>query len=289
MPHRVTATVAAYLARLELDAELVSVDALVRLHRAHVARVPYETLWIHLDEGWGIGVEESMQRIATTRRGGYCFHLNGAFSELLGALGYNVACHVGGVHGPDGATQHDLTNHLVLTVRDLVSDDNPGGTWYVDVGLGDALYEPLPLIVGEYRQGPFQLALEETDGVVGDWHLTHDERGSFSGMTWCAARTEMGAFVERNEWLSTSTESGFVKWLVLQRRDATGVDILRGLALSRVGSGTMERYIDSKQNLAEVLCDTFGFDEATTSSDAFDALWQRADIAHKIWQDRTDT
>jgi hypothetical protein len=43
-------------------------------------------------------------------------------------------------------------NHVVLTVSDLPTDENPSGCWYVDAGLGDALYEPLPLAPGTYRQ-----------------------------------------------------------------------------------------------------------------------------------------
>ena len=72
-----------YLARLGLDAEPPSIEALFSIHHAHVERVPWETLWIHLGERWGIDVAESTSRIATQRRGGYCFHLNGALGELL--------------------------------------------------------------------------------------------------------------------------------------------------------------------------------------------------------------
>ena len=53
-------------------------------------------------------------RIANVRRGGYCFHLNGAFSVLLESLGYQVTRHVGGVHGPVAATEQEMANHLVL-------------------------------------------------------------------------------------------------------------------------------------------------------------------------------
>src|SRR5215210_3583826 len=104
----------AYLERLGLEAEAPSVEALFRIHRAQVERVPYETLWIHLGETWGVDLSESTQRVATTRRGGYCFHLNGALSELLLALGYDVTRHVGGVHGPPGPSEQEMTNHLVL-------------------------------------------------------------------------------------------------------------------------------------------------------------------------------
>ena len=44
----------AYLRRLALEAEPPSTDALVRLHRSHTERVPYETMWIQGDERWGI-------------------------------------------------------------------------------------------------------------------------------------------------------------------------------------------------------------------------------------------
>ena len=46
-----------------------------------------------------------------------------------------------------------MTNHLVLTVDGLHTDENPLGTWYVDAGLGDALYEAVPLAAGDFRQG----------------------------------------------------------------------------------------------------------------------------------------
>ena len=40
----------AYLARLGLDREPPSVEAMFRLHEAHAERIPYETLWIQLGE-----------------------------------------------------------------------------------------------------------------------------------------------------------------------------------------------------------------------------------------------
>lgn len=223
----------AYLRRLGLDAEPPSVDALARLHRAQVERVPYETVWIHQGQRWSIDPAASVQRIAHDGRGGYCYHLNGALAQLLDALGYRVTHHLGGVHGPDGPDVGALGNHLVLVVHDLASDDNPDGRWYVDTGLGDALHGPLPLRVGGYDQTPFRFRLDETDDGVGDWHLTHDPSGSFAGMSFRAEPTGLDAFATRHEWLSTSPESGFVRVLTVQRRTPTGVDILRGRVLTR--------------------------------------------------------
>ncbi len=275
---------AAYLRRLGLEVEPPSAAALARLHRAQVERVVYETLWIHTGQRWGISTEESVARIAHRRRGGYCFHLNGAFSALLESLGYEVERHVGGVHGPLPATETEMTNHLVLTVRGLPTDDNPEGTWYVDAGLGDALYEPVPLRAGAFEQPPFALRLDRTPGEIGDWHLTHDPRGGgFAGMAWRSAPATMEAFTEKHEWLCTSPESGFVRVLTLQRRDATGVDTLRGCVLQRVGERTSSGDLTSRAELEDVLTDLFGLDLDGIEGSALDALWERMQREHDRW------
>jgi N-hydroxyarylamine O-acetyltransferase len=273
----------AYLARLGVDAEPPSADGLVRLHRAHVERVPYETLWIHLGERLGIDPAASATRVATQQRGGYCYHLNGALSVLLDELGYDVVRHVGGVHGPEGAMGPEMSNHLVLTVHGLPSAGNPSGDWYVDVGLGDALHEPLPLAAGTYRQGPFEMALDRTPGGVGDWHLTHDPAGSFAGMSWRSSPTAMDAFAERHDWLSSASESGFVRVLSVQRRDASGVDILRGLTLRRIGDQASETTLATGTELTDVLGDLFGLDLGSVDGRAREALWARVHAAHVAW------
>jgi hypothetical protein len=107
----------AYLQRLGLEAEPPAVKALTRLHARHVERVACETLSIHAGETWDIDPLGAAERVALRGRGGYCFHLNGAFSELLASLGYEVTRHVGGVHRTDRPEPDLMTNHLVLTVR----------------------------------------------------------------------------------------------------------------------------------------------------------------------------
>jgi N-hydroxyarylamine O-acetyltransferase len=270
----------AYLSRLGLEREPRSAEGLARIHRAHVERVPYETLWIHLGERWTVDPAASLDRIAGRRRGGYCYHLNGALSELLRDLGYDVVRHVGGVHGPDGPAEADLGNHLVLTVRGLPTDEHPDGTWYVDAGLGDALHDPLPLRAGTYRSGPFRFVLEETPGGVGDWHLAHDPAGGFTGMAWRSAPAGMAAFADRHVHLSTSPESGFVRVLTAQRRDATGVDSLKGLVLKRAGDGATSRTLETEAEWTAALADLFGL---VVDDDRRDALWGRLATAHEAW------
>ena len=274
---------AAYLERLGLDAEPPSADGLLRLHRAQVEHVPYETLWIHTGQRWGVDLEESVARIANVRRGGYCFHLNGAFSVLLDSLGYQVMGHVGGVHGPGGATEQEMANHLVLTVAGLPTDDNPAGTWYVDAGLGDALHDPTPLVAGPVEQPPFSMRLDETPSGIGDWHLTHDELGGFAGMAWRSAPATIEEFREKHTWLSTAPESGFVRVLTVQRRDAKGVDILRGCVLSRIGDNASSADVTSQAELEDALTDLFDLDLTGIDPSALTSMWDRMQREHERW------
>lgn len=274
---------AAYLRRLGQEAEPPSADALVRLHRAQVERVPYETLWIHTGERWGIGLHESVDRVATSSRGGYCFHLNGAFSVLLESLGYDVRRHVGGVHGPVPVPEQEMGNHLVLTVEGLPADRCPEGTWYVDAGLGDALHEPVPLAEGPVEQAPFSMRLDRAPEGEGDWHLTHDPAGGFTGMAWHAEPTAMDAFAPNHEWLSTAPESGFVRVLTVQRRDATGVDVLRGCVLQRIGEGATTADLSTRAELQDALTDLFGLDLREIDPGRLGALWERMQREHERW------
>lgn len=124
-----------------------TVEALFALQRAHLERIPYENLDIQLGRPPGIDPELSARRFAAGR-GGYCFHLNGAFALLLETLGFEVTRHLAGVLGASERERRDVSgDHLALTVRVGAEE------YFVDAGLGDGPYEPLPLRAGMHRQG----------------------------------------------------------------------------------------------------------------------------------------
>lgn len=272
-----------YLRRLGLEAEPPSVDALFRIHRAQVERVPYETTWIQLGERWDIDTNSALERIARRGRGGYCFHLNGSLSRLLAELGYDVSLHVGGVHRVEPDVE-DLTNHLVLTVAGLPTNENPGGIWYVDAGLGDALYEPLPLVAGTYRQGPLTFTLAESTGDIGDWHFTHDPLGSFGSMSFSSSTAEIGVFENRHRYLSTSPESGFVHVATAQCRHADGLIAVRALTLTTLDHhGKVNRFVTERKDWFSLLGDEFSLTLGDVDEQAKDRLWANANVAHETW------
>ncbi|MEV0382094.1 arylamine N-acetyltransferase [Nonomuraea sp. NPDC050643] len=275
---------AGYLRRLGLPTLLnapTSAENLRALHVAHVERVAYEALEIWLGRPTTVDPVESAERIIGGR-GGYCYHLNGAFSELVAALGYDVTRHVGGVQNR-GLAPGITANHLVLTVRGLPSPDNPGGEWLVDLGLGDALHEPLPLVAGTYRQGPFQYVLRPSEVAPGGWRFDHDPSGSFVGMDFGLAPTGMSAFADMHQHLTTSPASGFVRVVTVQRRDAYGVDSLRGLVLSRLGKDRRSVTLGSARDFYAALADIFLLPLDDVSAGEKDKLWRRVHDAHESW------
>ncbi len=272
-----------YLARLGCPARPPSAAALAEIHRAQATLIPYETTWLHLGECWGIDPWESIERIVQQRRGGYCFHLNGALALLLEALGYDVTLHRGGVHR-DGPAAADIGGHLVLLVHDLPTPDNPGGVWYVDTGLGDALHEPLPLVAGQYRQGPMRFQLGRSPDGIGQWRferLAGDVEGAMAPVSFEEATTTMASFEAAHTRNTTSPESPFVRMVTAQRRPATGSTVLRGRTLTtRRGAEVTRRAVTGRGAWFELLASELDLPltaaGAGVDADALDRLWHHA-------------
>jgi arylamine N-acetyltransferase len=136
-------------------------------------------------------------------------------------------------------------------------------------------------MAGDYQQTPMRFGLAETNDGVGDWHLAHDPTGSFAGMSFRLGAVSIDAFRERHAYLSTSPESGFVRVLTAQRRHATGVDMLRGLVLTRIdGEERSERVLDRPDDWLAVISDLFGM-RLDVQPAALASLWIKVVAAHE--------
>jgi len=201
------------------------VAGLAELQRRHMDAVPYENLAIMLGRPDSTDPEQALERIAAGGNAGYCFHHNGAFEVVLRALGFAVERRSGQVWG----RAIPQPNHLVL----LVTID--GHRWWPDLGLGDALRDPVEVVAGEIRQGPF--TYEITGAGAGEWTFRHDPAGSFPGIDVRASRPSDAQVAEAHRVLSTPPDGRFTQVLVVQRRDDTGSEVLRGIRHQRIGDG----------------------------------------------------
>lgn len=279
-----SADLGGYLARLGLEPpSRPDAQWLAAAHRAHMERVPYENLEIQLGRATSVDPAESIARIVRGR-GGYCFHLNGAFGTLLAGVGYRVTRHLGQVLGAAGEPAHgELTvNHQVLTVFcDAVR-------YFVDCGLGDAPYEPIPLADGEARssvQAPFTYRLEPWSGRDGGWRFVHDPKAaSFPSMVFAPEPVGSDAFAAAHRHLSTSPESGFVRSAIAARRTAAGTEVLRGRVFTRIdAAGETRRVIDGRSEWFEALGDVFGLELPDVDAAERARLWARVSAAHEVW------
>ena len=166
-----TKVIDALLDRIGLSAmPEATVDGLHELHRAYLARVPYEDIAVQLGETGPLDEAELIARVCADGRGGYCFELNTVLAALLRACGFVVTHHqaVVGGEGP--------TNHMALLVH------LDGERWLADAGLGEGFVEPLPFREGATDDRPVHLHGDPRGRRArGGWACTNGRRSAGSG------------------------------------------------------------------------------------------------------------
>jgi len=264
----------AYLRRLGFSTvPPATEETLFAVHRAQVERIPYEDVWLWLGERRTIDPLDSI-RYLVDGRGGYCYHHNGAMATLLSWLGFDVRWHLGGVQGHPDAAPNVAGNHLALTV---------GAEWYIDAGLGDGIHEPLPLATGTYQQGPFTYGLEPSTVAPGGWRFLADPVMSLHAMDFLPGDTTLAELADEHENLQSSSESSFNRVLVAFRRDATGVDYLRGRMLKRMAENTDVEEVATSVDWFACLADVFDLPLSDVDDDRKALLWKKVTKAHEEW------
>ena len=265
-------TVARYLSRIGLPGGLSpTAETLAELQRRPLDAVPYENLAIVLGRPDSTDPGRTLERIAAGGNAGYCFHHNGAFEVVLRALGFAVERRSGQVRG----RPTPRLNHLVL----LVTID--GRRWWPDLGLGDALRDPVEVVAGEIRQGPFRY--EITDVGEERWTFLHDPAaGSFAALDVRPSRPADAEVAAAHRELSTPPDGRFTRVLVASRRDDTGADVLRGIRYQRTGDGAFTRDLESYDDWRAAL-ESLGVSLAGVTGDELRSLHARMLAAHEEW------
>jgi N-hydroxyarylamine O-acetyltransferase len=242
----------AYLTRIGVD-QPISLDlpSLSKLHRAHLMTFTWEALDAFM--GWpsSVAPASAFAKMVEGRRGGWCYEMNGLFGAALDALGFRVARLCGGV---DREKLGDIAigNHLTLRV-DL---DRP---YLAEVGVADAIIEPVPLAVGPISQRGFDFSIVPTqDGWLRFNNHTHGIARSFD---FRADHGDEAAMAATHRWLTQDPGSPFTHALAVLRHTADGYVALQNDRLRSVtADGIREQRITSAHHLADTFETVFDLD-----------------------------
>ena len=248
----------AYLARLGfVDRPPPDPATLEALHRAHLRRVPFENLDIHIGRPITIDVDQFVTKIAVARRGGFCYELNGAFAWLLDSLGFAVDRLEARVHGEGGPIRP--FDHLCLRV--IAPSREPV---LADVGFGECFDAPIPLRFGvDHQDAAGVFRLEPSDD---GW--TDLRRGGRPVYRFSSAARQIDDFAPGCAF-HQSLQSHFTQNTVCTLRTDTGRTTVHGLTLVRTVDGERREETIDPDELGGVLAAEFGIQLPT---DALDRL-----------------
>jgi len=278
----------AYLDRVGVDPGLPpTLETLRQVHRAHLDAVPYENLGIMVANATGgvppsVATDACVARVAEVGRAGYCFHQNAALGAGLEALGFDVTRRHGHVWTLPEHRDGPELNHLVLVVSGLPTDDNPGGHWWPDAGLGEGFRDPVALVDGEFDDGGFTYNV--TGASPDGWSFTNAPGGTFRGIEVTMRSVAAEDIAAAHRELSTPPGGHFARILVVQRRQDAHYDSLRGCVLGRVSAGgRSEEDVTSYDDWRAALVEVLKVPVDDLPDESLRALWSQVRGAHDAW------
>ncbi len=247
--------VARYLDRIgHRGVHAPSTELLFTLHLAHLTRVPFENLSIHQREPIELRADSLFDKIVNRQRGGFCYELNGAFAELLLALGYSVDRLAARVYGADG--KHGIPfDHMCLRV------ESEGEAFLCDVGFGECFVTPLRFEERDEQhdgRAAFRIEGEQERDLwmrdrSGEWRREY----CFTLTPYALADFEPGKIYHTTSPASHFTQKRICSLLTEQGRITLRDDRL----IERVGDRVVESPIDADE-WRRLLIERFYFSEA---------------------------
>lgn len=252
----------AYLARMGVERPAsTDIHSLSKLHRAHLMTFTWEALDAFM--GWpsSVAPASAFSKMVEGRRGGWCYEMNGLFGAALAALGFRVTRLCGGVNRE---TLGDIAigNHLTLRV-DL---DRP---YLAEVGVADAIFEPVPLAVGPISQRGFDFSIMPAEG--GWLRFNNHARGIAKSFDFRPDHSDEAAMAATHGWLMRDPGSPFTNALAVLRHTADGYVALQNDVLRRVTADSLsEQRITSADHLADTFKTVFDLDVPRSGS-----VWEK--------------
>lgn len=248
-----------YLARIgyagPVQPDLATLKA---VHRAHLFSIPYENLDVRLGRPGDISAKHAFARLVTARRGGWCYEMNGLLAWALEEIGFSVTRLAGAVMRAERGDE-TIGNHLVLKV------DLDGEPWIADLGLGDGLTEPIPLVEGAHQVAGYDFRLERLDALW--WRLHNHDMGGAKSFDFTLEPADPARLAAMCQFLRTSPKSIFTQAVMAYRFTPDGIVILLGRVVRRVTPGQRsDSLLNGPDELLATLKTEFGLDVPEAAS-----------------------
>lgn len=260
----------AYLQRIGFSGDpRPDLQTLSRIHRQHLAAIPYENLDVQLGRRVGFEVDAIYRKLVGARRGGWCYEMNGLLAWALERIGFRVMRLAGAVVR-DQVGDTSIGSHLALCVQ---LDE----LYLADVGFGDGLIEPVPIREAVFRQDALEFRLERVDESW--WRFHNQPHGGAPSFDFQLQEAPAERLAMRCEWLQAAPQSPFVLNAVCQRYVDGQLEVLRGRVLKRIRAGSVEsRTIDSFRDYELVLREVFNIELPEAQQ-----LWVKIVARHDSW------
>jgi N-hydroxyarylamine O-acetyltransferase len=206
-----------YLERINYTGNIApGLKTLTELQEKHLLNIAFENLDIH----YGIPIVLDHQKIAdkiiNSKRGGFCYELNGLFYKLLISLGFTTKMVSGRAYNRQKLSFGPEYDHLAL----ITTID--GADYLVDVGFGEFTLNPLKIELGitqSDKRGNFKieryddqyLAVSNQAGLKWDFEyvFSTNERAFSEFAEVCRYhQTSAESHFTRNRLCSIATENG---------------------------------------------------------------------------------
>ena len=146
MPEK-TLQIQSYLNRIGINKiKIPSLEFLTELQNRHLLSIPFEDLDIP-GKRIKLDLNKIYQKIIPTKRGGFCYELNGLFHWLLTSLGFRVDMLSARVFNSQKNEFGPEFDHMTLLVQFPKIDKH----YLADVGFGDSFRTPIEIYGGEVQ------------------------------------------------------------------------------------------------------------------------------------------
>ena len=212
------------------------------MHRRHMLSIPFENLDIRLGKPIVLNQKSFYSKIVETRRGGYCYELNGCFAWLLKKLGFRVSMLSARVASRSGGFSPEF-DHMTLIVQ-------LEKRWLVDVGFGDSFTEPKQIDNENAQKDDryfYKITSRKTRMLVS---RRPEKNGSWEPQYSFTFRPHnLAEFATRNHWQQTSPKSHFTQGRLISQLTPSGRVTLtdQRLILTRNGRRVERPVMNSKQ------------------------------------------